>query len=170
MAKENAKKSLNNKKNSELLRGKNGKHIKLKSPKIENSRFKNSNIKLDKNTIKKKNFKRQLKANIVANSKKTIENNTNISIEKDKNKPKSNTSIDIDKTSINIVKDEFKNSNINTLGSSNNIKSNKKSSVNLKSEIISKKNDNNLQSKILDKKENRNLQNKVLSKKETNNI
>ena len=153
MAKENAKKSLNNRKNIEILNNKNTKNIKLKSPKIENGRFKSSNIKLDKNTLKKKNFKRQLKANIVANNKKNIENNINISIEKNKNEPIINNTLTNNK-------DEFKNSNINTLGSSNTIKSNKKSSINLKNEVISKKNDNNLQSKVLNKKYYKNSQNK----------
>nr|WP_317357541.1 peptidoglycan DD-metalloendopeptidase family protein [uncultured Tyzzerella sp.] len=153
MAKENAKKSLSNRKNIEILNNKNTKNIKLKSPKIENGRFKSSNIKLDKNTLKKKNFKRQLKANIVANNKKNIENNINISIEKNKNEPIINNTLTNNK-------DEFKNSNINTLGSSNTIKSNKKSSINLKNEVISKKNDNNLQSKVLNKKYYKNSQNK----------
>ncbi len=163
MAKENAKKSLNNRKNIEILNNKNTKNIKLRSPKIENGRFKNSNIKLDKNTIKKKNFKRQLKANIVANSKKTIENTVNIPIEKNKNEP-------IIKNTIINNKDEFKNSNINTLGSPNNIKNNKKSSINLKNQVISKKSDNNLQNKLTNnttknKKLYKNKQNKIYKEK-----
>ena len=167
MAKENAKKSLNNRKNIEILNNKNTKNIKLKSPKIENGRFKNSNIKLDKKTIKKKNFKRQLKANTVVNSKENIENTVNILIEKNKNEHKINNIIN---STLTNNKDEFKNSNINTLGSSNNIKNNKKSSINLKTEVISKKSDNNLQNKSTNnttknKKLYKNKQNKIYKEK-----
>nr|WP_317360046.1 peptidoglycan DD-metalloendopeptidase family protein [uncultured Tyzzerella sp.] len=167
MAKENAKKSLSNRKNIEILNNKNTKNIKLKSPKIENGRFKNSNIKLDKKTIKKKNFKRQLKANTVVNSKENIENTVNILIEKNKNEHKINNIIN---STLTNNKDEFKNSNINTLGSSNNIKNNKKSSINLKTEVISKKSDNNLQNKSTNnttknKKLYKNKQNKIYKEK-----
>ena len=175
MAKENTKKSLNNKQNTERFKNKNIDNLKVKSPKILNNKFKSNDIKLNKDAIKKKNFRKKIKSNIIANNIKkseninnTIENkinNFNISV---KNQDNNINEVILTTERVLYNKDEFKNSNINSIGS--NIKIDKKSSINLKDKFINNKDDNNLQVKILDKKENKNLQNKVLSKKESNNL
>ena len=104
MDKRNNKKLLDERQNTKILNNKNSRNIKLKSPRIENTRY---NIKLDKYRIKKENFKRRLKTNklniqlnIIENNEKDVykNNNSNISTNTKSNK---NTSINLSEQVIN---------------------------------------------------------------------